>query len=185
VKLVIPPTDGPLTHVGTQEEKRFAWNPEVLAPADTGGTTPAELLHEMTELAPRIITRIARGTGVEPTRLAPLLDAMSALGLVERDGDRYRNTARGGVPMEETAIGELSLDDPANREALALVLAERTSDKAATDDHALTSLAITGSVLRTRGRTGDLLRAAGASRVEATTLGWGFGPFGTVTVAHA
>ncbi|MCK9870145.1 hypothetical protein MRI28_10915 [Nocardiopsis dassonvillei] len=69
------------------------------------------------------------------------------------------------------------------------MLAERTSDKAATDDHAaehaLTSLAVTGSVLRSRERIGGLLRAAGASRVEATTLGWGFGPFGTVTVAHA
>ncbi|WDZ89494.1 siderophore-interacting protein [Nocardiopsis sp. HUAS JQ3] len=311
---------------------------ERLVPADTGGTTPAELLHEvheMTELAPPIITRvavtlgigpliaygvstrdgIARETGVEPTRLAPLLDAMSALGLVERDGDRYRNTARGGVLMEESAVEGLSLDNPANREALglidlldvlrsgrpsprlgasswrerraadgvldgvhhdraaddlqyvleplartapvagartlavfgdaapfvashlargrtvqlpgdadpawpahdcavlvgalegrsdeealpllraafaagpALVLAERTSDKAAADDHAaehaLTSLAVTGSVLRTRERIDGLLRAAGASRVEATTLGWGFGPFGTVTVAHA
>ncbi|KOX07857.1 siderophore-interacting protein [Nocardiopsis sp. NRRL B-16309] len=299
--------------------------------------SPRELLeevHELTELAPPIVTRAAvtlgigpliaygvstlaelgRETGVEPARLAVLLDAMAALGLVERDGDRYRNTARGGVLMEDSAIEELSLDNPANREALALVdlvdvlrsgrtsprlgdpswrgrraadpaldsvhqdraadqlqfvlepltrlapvasartlavvgdaapfvasrvargrtvhlpgpadaawaphdcavlvgalegrgdqealallraalsagpalvLAERTSDKAATDDHAaehaLTSLAVTGSVLRTSARIGELLRAAGASRTETTLLGWGFGPYGTVTVAH-
>lgn len=324
-------------------------NAESLAPAaaDDEELTSAELLHEvheMTELAPPVVTRVAvtlgivpliangvatvedlgHATGVEPTRLAPLIDAMVALGLVEREdtADRdtvyrntvYRNTARGGVLMEESAQEQLSLDNPANREDLALVdlldvlrsgrpsprvgdspwrdrrsghaeldaahqdraadqlhyvldplarlapvaeartlaifgdaapfvaghiargrtvqlpgttdpawpahdcailvgalegrtdadgvallraaltagpalvLAERTADKAETDDHAaehaLTSLAVTGSVLRTSGQVGALLRTAGAATVETTTLGWGFGPFGTVTVAH-
>lgn len=311
---------------------------ESLMPASEteGEQSPAELLHEvheMTELMPPIVTRVAvtlgigpliasgvstrdglgRETGVAPHLLAHLLDAMTALGLVERDGDHYRNTPRGGVLMEES-FETLSLDDPANREALALVdlldvlrsgrptsrsgtsswrgrranddaldaayqsraedelqyvvgplarlspvagartlavfgdaapfvashvadgrtvrlpgatetvwaphdcailvgalegrsdeealdvlraafaagpalvLAERTSDKVATDDHvaeyALTSLVLTGMVQRTSDRIGELLRAAGASKVETTSLGWGFGPFGTVTVAH-
>lgn len=313
---------------------------ENLTPAlsGEGEETSADLLHavhEMTELGPPIITRAAatlgigpliaqgtstleglgRETGVEPVRLLPLLDAMNALGLLERDGAHYRNTALGGVLMEDTVVEKLTLEDPANREALALVdlvdvlrsgtwsarlgtspwherraadgaldsalqdrtadqfqfvvgplarlapvagartlsvvgdaapfvvshiaqgrtvhlpgtadpdwptndcavlvgalegrsdaealsllrsalaaapalvLAERASDKASADDHvaeyALSSLAVTGSVLRTRNRIGELLRTAGASRVETATLGWGFGPFGTVTVAHA
>lgn len=307
------------------------------APADGAEMTPAELLHEvheMTELAPPMVTRVAvtlgvapliaqgvstaeelsRATGVEPVRLTPLLDAMSALGLIEWTNGRYHNTARGGVLMEDSALDKLSLDNPANREALALVdlvdvmrstgsaarlgagswherraadteldsayqdraadhlqfavgplarltpvadartlavagdaalyvtshiargrtvhlpgvsedawpahdcavlvsalegrsdeeavsllgtafkagpalvLAERTADKAAGDDHvaedALTSLAITGTVLRTSDRIAELLRTAGATKVETATLGWGFGHFGTVTVAH-
>ncbi len=303
-----------------------------------GAETSAEVLHdvhEMTELGPPVVTRaaatlgiaptvaqgtttlegIARETGVEPALLRPLLDAMCALGLLERDGDHHSNTARGGVLMEDSVLEKLSLDDPANRDALALadlvdvlrsgspsarvgttpwhgrretdraldtalqdrtadqlqfvvgplarttavsgartlavvgdaapfvashlaqgrtvhlpgtaepewpvndctvlvsalegrsdeealgllrcalaaspvvVLAERASDKAPSDDHAaeyaLTSLTITGSPLRTRDRISALLRSAGASTVDTTTLGWGFGPFGTVTVAHA
>ncbi|MBE3000805.1 siderophore-interacting protein [Nocardiopsis sp. HNM0947] len=315
-------------------------NAESLTPAHSaeGEETSAEVLHdvhEMTELGPPMVTRaaatlgiaptvaqgtttlegIARETGVEPALLRPLLDAMCALGLLERDGDHHRNTARSGVLMEDSVLDKLSLDNPANREALALadlvdvlrsgapsarvgtipwhgrretdrpldsalqdraadqlqfvvgplsrtapvsgartlavagdaapfvashiaqgrtvhlpgtaepewpandctvlvsalegrtdeeaagllrsalaaspavVLAERACDKAPSDDHAaeyaLTSLTITGSPLRTRDRIGELLRSAGATKVETTTLGWGFGPFGTVTVAHA
>lgn len=315
-------------------------NAERIGPeaADDADKTSKELLHEvheMTELAPPIVTRVAvtlgiaplishgfatlaelaRETGATPEHLAPLLDAMQALGLVELDGERYRNTARGGILMDDAPLEALSLDNPANLEALALVdlldvvrsgrasprlgtaswherrardealdaahheraadqlqfvveplaqlapvadartiavcgeaapfvashiargrtvhlpgtaeatwpnndcavligalegrgdeaalellraalaagpalvLAERTADKAPTDDHAaeyaLRSLAVTGSVLRTRDRVGELLREAGASRVENPSLGWGFGPFGTVTVAHA
>ncbi|RNL86607.1 siderophore-interacting protein [Halostreptopolyspora alba] len=302
--------------------------------AETSGD-PLHEVHEMTELAPPIVTRAAvtlgigpliatgvstpdelgRETGVAPSRLRLLLDAMTALGLVERDGDRYRNTALGGVLMEESALEALSLDNPANREALALVdlvdvlrsneaaprlgastwrarraadaalenahqdrsadllqyvveplarltpvaeartlavvgdaapyvashiaggrtvqlpgsdevqwpacdcavlvgvlegrsdedalgllrtaltagpalvLAEHTTDRAETDDHvaerALTSLTVTGMVPRGSGQIGDLLRAAGAAEVETTTLGWGFGAYGSVTVAHA
>ncbi|MBB4931191.1 NADPH-dependent ferric siderophore reductase [Lipingzhangella halophila] len=313
---------------------------ERLAPASPGGDaeTSMELLHEvheMTELAPPIVTRAAvtlgigpliatgvstpdelgRETGADPARLRLLLDAMTALGLAEREGDRYRNTARGGILMEESSLEALSLDNPANREALALVdlvdvlrsddsspclgaspwrarraadtalddahqdrsadllqyvidplaklapvaeartlavvgdaapyvashiaggrtvqlpgageaewpaydcavlvgalegradddalgllrtafaagsalvLAEHTTDRAAADDHvaehALTSLAVTGMVPRSSGRIGELLRAAGAAEVETTTLGWGFGAYGSVTVAHA
>lgn len=325
--------------VATVEEAAARDNAERLAPApaDNDELSSAELLHEvheMTELGPPVITRVAvtlgiapllaqgtttaadlgRETGVEPALLAPLLDAMAALGLVERENGHYRNTARGGVLMEDGQIDALSLDNPANREELALidlldvlrsgrpsarpgaapwrerravddaleaayqdraadqlhfvlepltglapvtaartlavfgdaapivagrvargrtvhlpgtddavwpehdcailvaalegrsdeealtllraalsagsslVLAERTADKAATDDHvaehALTSLALTGSVLRTRAQVHDLLRAAGATTTESTIVGWGFGPFGTVTVAH-
>ncbi|WP_028649829.1 siderophore-interacting protein [Nocardiopsis sp. CNT312] len=121
---------------GTHDEPGTPTAPE--------GPTPRELLHEvheMSELGPPVVTRaavtlgicplIASGTttvvglgresGVEPERLAPLLDAMTALGLVERDGDHYRNTARGGVLMDDAPLEALSLDNPANREALALV----------------------------------------------------------------
>lgn len=241
---------------------------------------------------------------------------MTALGLVESDGTGFRNTPRGGVLMEASAADELSLDNPANRDALALVdlldvmrsgrpaarsgesgwrarraadvtldaayqdrnaealhyvldplsklgpvadastlviygdaapvvaahvaqgrtvqlpgnetaapwpahdcavliaalegrpdaealdvlraalasgpavvVVERTADKAAADDHvaeyALTSLALTGSPLRTSTGIGDLLRLAGARSIETETLGWGFGPYGNVILAHA
>ncbi|MEU3949754.1 siderophore-interacting protein [Streptomyces sp. NPDC029526] len=315
-------------------------NAESLTPAaaDDAEDTSAALLHhihEMTELAPPVITRVAvtlginpavaygvttldglaADTGVPAARLAPLLDGMTALGLLERDGDRYRNTPLGAVLCEDASQEDLSLDNPANREALAfvdlldvlraggpaprlgtlpwrarraadpaldaahhdrtaeqltyvlgllpdlpavrdartlavsgdaaaqvaeriargrtvhlpgtdaaewpahdcailvsalegrdddacrallrhaldagrtLVLFERTGDHAADDDHAaedvLTALAVTGLPLRTSDRITGLLREAGARTVERTLLGWGFGHFGTVTVAHA
>ncbi|WP_151769719.1 siderophore-interacting protein [Streptomyces abyssomicinicus] len=314
-------------------------NAESLTPvaADEGEETSADLLaqlHEMTELAPPVITRVAVTLGVNPAvaygvttldglaadtgvpaaRLAPLLDGMTALGLLERDGAHFRNTPLGAVLCEDSAHDDLSLDNPANREALAfvdladvlragghaarlgertwrerraddavldaahqdraaeelayvldllpdlpavrdartlavagdgaahvaekiargrtvhlpgtdaaawpahdcavlvaalegrtddechdllrkaltsgssLVLFERTSDKAAVDDHAaehaLTSLAVTGLPLRSSTGIDHLLREAGARTVERTMLGWGFGHFGTVTVAH-
>ncbi|WP_399880166.1 siderophore-interacting protein [Streptomyces sp. BBFR51] len=323
-----------------REETAPRDNAESLTPvaADDGEQTSADLLlhiHEMTELAPPVITRVAvtlginpavsygatglddlaADTGVPAARLAPLLDGMTALGLLERDGDHFRNTPLGAVLCEDSAHDELSLDNPANREALAfvdlldvlrtgghaerlgklswrdrraadpvldaahhdraaeqltyvldllpdvpavrdagtlavggeaaahvaeriargrtvhlpgtdvaawpahdcavlvaalegrdddacrdllraalsagpaLVLFERTSDKAAVDDHTaehvLTSLTVTGSPLRSSDRVAVLLREAGARTVERTVLGWGFGPFGTVTVAHA
>ncbi|MFE5396241.1 siderophore-interacting protein [Streptomyces sp. NPDC056568] len=305
--------------------------------ADDSEETSADLLlqiHEMTELAPPVITRVAVTLGVNPAvsygvttldglaadtgvpaaRLAPLLDGMTALGLLERDGVHFRNTPLGAVLCEDFAHDDLSLDNPANREALAfvdlldvlragghaerlgkrswrerraadpaldaahhdraaeqltyvldllpdlpavrdattlavggeaaahvaeriaggrtvhlpgadvtrwpahdcavlvaalegrsdeechdllrtalaagrsLVLFERTGDKAAVDDHAaehvLTGLAVTGIPPRTSDRIAQLLREAGARTVERTVLGWGFGHFGTVTVAH-
>ncbi|WP_028659383.1 siderophore-interacting protein [Nocardioides insulae] len=102
---------------------------------------PVDDVHEMSELLPPVVTRVAvtlgicsliadghdtaaalaRETAVAQGRLVPLLDALAALGLVEEESGRYRNTARGGVLTEESAIEHLSLDDPANREALALV----------------------------------------------------------------
>ncbi|MGI6878470.1 SIP domain-containing protein [Microbacterium sp. gxy059] len=123
------------------------------APAEEGAEAPERgsedesalaLLHEaheLGELAPAIVTRVAvtlgigplvaggaddlpalaRETGITPELLAPLVDAMLALGILERDGERVRNTALGGVFMEDAAIDELSLDNPANRDALALV----------------------------------------------------------------
>ncbi|MEV6161421.1 siderophore-interacting protein [Streptomyces sp. NPDC052052] len=309
----------------------------VPGPAKEDEETATQLItdvHEMTELLPPIVTRVAvtlgigpavaygmttldslaREVGVEATALRPLLEAMTALGLLEADGEHYRNTGRGAVLMEPSSQEELSLDNPVNREALALVdlvdvlrsgrpasrlgdapwrerrsavdvldsahqeraaeelqyvlpmlaqlpavteartlavfgdasavvasqvaqgrtvqipgtagttwaahdcavlvavlegrsdeealsilrtalaagpavvLAERTCDRAAADDHvseyALTSLAVTGRTLRTRAQCEELLRRAGASTVERSVLGWGFGPFGTVTVAH-
>ncbi|MEU8899419.1 siderophore-interacting protein [Nocardia sp. NPDC048505] len=291
-------------------------------------------LHEMTELLPPVLTRVAVTLGINATvaygvdtltglaaetaipadRLLPLLDGMTSLGLLESDGDRYRNTPLGAALCEDAAHEELSLDNPVNREALALVdlldvlrsgghaarlgtlgwrerraadpaldaahadraaeqlayvldvlpdlpavqaartlavtgdsaalIAERiargrtvhlpgaaaeewpahdcavlvaalagrtdeqclallrtafaaggclvvfepTGDRAAVDDHvaeqALTSLAVTGAPLRAQARITELLRAAGAVGVENTQLGWGFGPFGRVTVAH-
>lgn len=310
---------------------------ERLVPSREEGENATDLLyevHEMTELTPPIVTRVAvtlgigmligsgvttldalsRETAVAPERLKPLLEAMTALGLVESDSSGYRNTARGGVLLEESSVDELSLDNPVNKEALALVdlvdvlrsggpsqrlgqrdwrarratdanldsayqdrnadslqyvlgplgqlgpvadaevlaifgdaapvvaanvgkkttvhlpentttpwpkhdcailiaaleghsdadalailetafasgsalvVAERLADKAASDDHvaerALTSLAVTGSPLRSSSDIEDLLRKAGASSVEKTVLGWGFGPFGTVLLAH-
>ncbi|HEU5127699.1 MAG TPA: siderophore-interacting protein [Glycomyces sp.] len=309
---------------------------ERIAPAANGRDEDVRSLlhelHEMSELGPPIVTRaaatlgvgplIASGTatlaglsaatGVDAGRLRALLDAMTALGLLEADAGEYRNTALGGLLLESETIDRLSLHDPANRAALALVdlvdvlrtgrpggadwrarraadpaleaayqdrsadalyyvleplgrldpvarastlavfgdaaaetaarlargrtvhlpgsdpaaawpehdcailvsalegrsdaealallraalasgpalvLAEHTADKAAVDDHAaeyaLTSLALTGSPLRGRDGIGALLREAGAASVEHTVLGWGFGPYGNVTVAHA
>src|SRR5690625_2790052 len=311
---------------------------ERLMPAAPEPGSPLALLHEvheMTELAPPVVTRVAvtlgigvlvgsgvttleglsRETAVASDRLGVLLDAMMALGLVESDADgRYANTALGGVLMEDSAVEDLSLDNPANRDALALVdlldvlrsgrptssnghqgwrarratdrgldeahhdrsaealqfvldplsrlepvagaaklavvgdaaatmaehlgrgravqppdddtpwpahdcailvgalegrtdaeaielirsalaagpilvLIERTADQAAEDDHtaeaALTSLVLTGSPLRTSGDIDALLRGAGASSTDRTTLGWGFGPLGSATIAHA
>jgi len=106
--------------------------------------SPLELLHEvheMTELLPPVVTRVAvtlgipalvadgcaslaalaDKTGVDAARLAPLLDAMTALGLLEPGRGALALTARGGVLAETDAVDELSLDNPANREALALV----------------------------------------------------------------
>lgn len=310
---------------------------ERLTPAPSGRSEDARSLlhelHEMSELGPPVVTRAAAtlgigplvasgtatleglsaATGVEAGRLRALLDAMTALGLLESETEGYRNTALGGLLLESETIDELTLDDPANRAALALtgivdvlrtgrpaadapwrarrdadpaldeacqdrsadalyyvleplgrleavarastlavfgdaapetaariadgrtvhlpgsdpeavwpahdcgilvsalegrsdeealallraalasgptlVLAERTADKAAVDDHAaeyaLTSLALTGSPLRSRSDIAALLREAGAASVEHAVLGWGFGPYGNVTVAHA
>ncbi|MGY1433764.1 siderophore-interacting protein [Streptomyces reniochalinae] len=314
-------------------------NAESLVPAPAEESTETSDLptriHEMTELAPPVLTRaavtlginpavssgvttvegLAAETGVPAGRLAPLLDGMTALGLLERERDHFGNTPLGAVLCDDSVQDELCLDNPANRETLALVdlvdvlradghaerlgelcwrerrvadpdldaahqdraaeqlayvldllpdvpavrdattlavsgdaaphvagriargrtvhlpgtdvaawpdhdcailvaalegrtdeecrtllrtalaagralvLFERTSDKAAVDDHAaehaLTSLAVTGAPLRSSGQVAALLRAAGAATVERTVLGWGFGPFGTVTVAHA
>ncbi|MFD1859605.1 siderophore-interacting protein [Aeromicrobium camelliae] len=309
-----------------------------LAPPEEGDETALDLthdVHEMTELGPPIVTRaavtlgigplvaaghttlteLAERTGVAAGLLSPLLDAMQALGLLDREGDVWRNTARGGVLMEDTAIEELSLDNPANAAALALVdlvdvlrsgipspragrdgwrarratdpafdaayhdlaadslqyvlepltqlpvvarastlavlgdaaayvatgvaagrhvhlpadtaaswpahdcailvgalegrddegatallrtalssgpalvVAESLADAAAVDEHAaehaLTSLALTGAPQRTSADVERLLRTAGARTVESAMLGWGFGRFGSVIVAHA
>lgn len=114
------------------------------APSE-GEETAQEVLHavhEMTELAPPVVTRVAvtlainpavaagndtattlaGATGVAEHRLQPLLDAMTALGLLDRTEDgRYANTPRGAVLMDEHSQEELDLDNPANRDALALV----------------------------------------------------------------
>ena len=98
-------------------------------------------LHEMTELAPPIVTRVAAtlgiGTHIEagldtveklstacqipPERLQPLLDAMCALDLADVDGRVYRNTPMGGLLTEDSAVAALSLDDPANQPELSLL----------------------------------------------------------------
>lgn len=127
---------------GTAREDASRDDAERLAPAKGGETR--NLLHEaheMTELGPPIVARAAATlgigllvesgtatlaelsaeTGVDAERLKPLIDAMTALELIETDGARYRNTALGGVLMEASTADGLTLDDPANRADLALV----------------------------------------------------------------
>ncbi|RBP65075.1 NADPH-dependent ferric siderophore reductase [Brevibacterium sanguinis] len=98
-------------------------------------------VHEMTELLPPIITRVAvtlgigdlvaggtstaeaiaaeTSTPIEGIRV--VLTAMCALGLLERDGAEYRNTATGAVLTGEGVAEQLSLADPANADLFSIV----------------------------------------------------------------
>lgn len=114
------------------------------APADARPPSPSELarrLHDMTELLPPVVVRVATtlgipallaegtddaialagATGIPIERLSPLLDALEALELVARAGDRLRLTALGEVLLEESAQDTLDLDDPLNRIDLSLL----------------------------------------------------------------
>lgn len=122
------------------------------APTDPANTpqapdpmATARQIHEMSELLAPIALRVAVTlgipahlaagatqidqlatlTGVPSARLAPLLDALLALGLLERDagaGDNsLRNSVLGERLLEESVQESLDLDQPANRAELALV----------------------------------------------------------------
>lgn len=71
----------------------------------------------------------------------------------------------------------------------AVAVVERVVDDAHHDDHAaeaaLTSLVVTGQPARSSSELEQLLHEAGAARVETRQVGWGFGHFGTVILAHA
>ncbi len=308
------------------------------APAAAGEApqdATAEVLHdvhEMTELLPPVLTRVAAtlgigthiaagvtsveglaaATGITPARLLPVVQSMQALGLLTDTDGVLANTAHGRVLTETEYVEELSLDNPANRQVLALVdlldvlrtgtpssaapetpeaadavrdreadqlyyvleplgrmpevaaadlltvagrtgdlaasqilaaaprpgrsvqvasgpgagawerhdgavllcvlegrtdedavallraaldagpsvaVVERVADQVPHDDHAaedaLTTLALTGVPARTSADLEALLREAGAATVQTRELGWGFGAYNRVTVAHA
>lgn len=115
------------------------------APQAHAPQAPARQIHEMSELLAPITLRVAVTlgipahlaagatqidelatlTGVPSARLAPLLDALLALGLVERSAgardDSLRNSVLGERLLEESVQESLDLDHPANRAELALV----------------------------------------------------------------
>ncbi|MBM6591767.1 siderophore-interacting protein [Brevibacterium sp. RIT 803] len=98
-------------------------------------------VHEMTEILPPIITRIAvtlgigdlvaggittaeaiaTAAGIDTEGARVVLTAMCALGLLERDGAAYRNTQAGAVLIGDGAGDGLNLDDPAIRDLFSIV----------------------------------------------------------------
>lgn len=308
-------------------------DPTTQAPAAQDSSTEVLVeMHEMTELLPPVITRVAAtlgigthvaagltstvalaaGTGVEKHRLEPLLQGMQALGLLTYTDGAWANTPLGAVLTEADQVEHLTLDNPVNRQALALIdlldvlrtgvpstrgthqpglsaayadreadqlyyvleplgrmpevasadrltvagrsadlvaaqigavaarpertlqvitdpgaagfgshdcgillstlqgrtereslrilrealaagprviVVEQVADQAARDDHAaenaLTTLAVTAEPALTSSQIERLLVTAGASAVEVRQLGWGFGSYGTVVLAHA
>lgn len=111
--------------------------------ADHDEVSPAALasqLHEMSELLPPVVlrvaatldlaTRISEGAttaaalaplvDVPPYRLSLLLDAMTALGLLTRTDGSYANTPLGEGLCQEGVREDLDLTDPVNRAGLAL-----------------------------------------------------------------
>lgn len=98
-------------------------------------------VHEMTEILPPIITRIAvtlgigdliaggaataeaiaAQAGIDADGARVVLTAMCALGLLEREGETYRNTQAGAVLIGDGAGDGLNLDDPAVRDLSSIV----------------------------------------------------------------
>lgn len=98
-------------------------------------------VHEMTEILPPIITRIAvtlgigdlvaggittaeaiaEESGIDAEGARVVLTAMCSLGLLERDGEDYGNTQAGAVLIGDGAGDSLDLDDPANRDLFSIV----------------------------------------------------------------
>lgn len=92
-------------------------------------------LHEMTEILPPVVTRLAAtfdltghvasgqttldaisaACGLAPAPLESLLDAMTSLGLLTRADGHYGLTDTGALLAEEDVRDELTLTDPANR----------------------------------------------------------------------
>lgn len=92
-------------------------------------------LHEMTEILPPVVTRlaatfdlpghvasgqttldaIAAACGLAPAPLESLLDAMTSLGLLTHADGHYAVTDTGALLAEEDVRDELTLTDPANR----------------------------------------------------------------------
>ncbi|WP_262908365.1 siderophore-interacting protein [Brevibacterium zhoupengii] len=109
--------------------------------ASDDGRNIVKDVHEMTEILPPIITRIAVTLGIgnlvaggittaeaiateagidaEGTRV--VLTAMCALGLLEREGANYSNTQAGAVLIGDRAGDGLNLDDPAIRDLFSIV----------------------------------------------------------------
>jgi NADPH-dependent ferric siderophore reductase len=98
-------------------------------------------VHEMTEILPPIITRaavtfgvndliaggittaeaIAAEVGIATDGIRVVLTAMCSLGLLERDGDHYRNTPTGAVLTSEGSADGLDLEDPALLDLFSIV----------------------------------------------------------------
>ncbi|WP_413332458.1 SIP domain-containing protein [Brevibacterium sp. GP-SGM9] len=146
-------------------------------------------VHEMTEILPPIITRVAVSFGVNdlvaggvttPAAIAAelgidtegarvVLTAMSALGLLEREGENYRNTPTGAVLTSEGSADGLNLEDPALLDLFSVVdlldvlkggYAARTSRASATDAQSWTALRANDEALDAahRSRTLDHLQ---------------------------
>ncbi|WP_193070903.1 MULTISPECIES: siderophore-interacting protein [unclassified Brevibacterium] len=98
-------------------------------------------VHEMTEILPPIITRIAvtlgigdliaggattaeaiaAQAGIDPDGARVVLTALCALGLLTREGENYRNTQSGAVLIGDGVGDGLNLDDPAARDLFSIV----------------------------------------------------------------
>lgn len=98
-------------------------------------------VHEMSELLAPIVTRVAVTFGINEliaggTRTVEaiaadagipvdgarvLLTSMSGLGLVEREGNEYRNTPTGAVLTSDGTVEQLTLDDPALLDLFSIV----------------------------------------------------------------
>ncbi|MGO2037832.1 MAG: SIP domain-containing protein [Brevibacterium sp.] len=146
-------------------------------------------VHEMTEILPPIITRVAVSFGINdlvaggvttPAAIAAelgidtegarvVLTAMSALGLLEREGENYRNTPTGAVLTSEGSADGLNLEDPALLDLFSIVdlldvlkggYAARTSRASTTDARSWTALRANDEALDAahRSRTLDHLQ---------------------------
>ncbi|MGC2939080.1 MULTISPECIES: siderophore-interacting protein [unclassified Brevibacterium] len=100
-----------------------------------------EQVHEMTEILPPIITRaavtfglndliaggittaeaIAAETGIDTDGIRVVLTAMCSLGLLEREGEGYRNTPTGAVLTSEGSADGLDLGDSALLDLFSIV----------------------------------------------------------------
>lgn len=128
------------SHEGAQDSRgpgRDAGTPAAEPPTEAPDARLQAMgaLHEMTEIMPPVITRLAAtfdiativaaghdtveaaaaASGLAPARLESLLDAMASIGLLTRADGRYAVTDTGALLAEEETRDELTLTDPANR----------------------------------------------------------------------
>jgi NADPH-dependent ferric siderophore reductase len=137
--------------VGTLATVGSASSPSPYSTGSTDGTAASagpessldvlHQVHEMTEILPPIVTRaavtfgindliaggittaeaIAAETGIGIDGIRVVLTAMCSLGLLEREGDDYRNTPTGAVLTSEGSADDLDLNDAALRDLFSIV----------------------------------------------------------------